>query len=246
MNDKPRAAGSRPGDGRRKARGDRVTAAYERLRDLILSGKLAPGSRIIETDLAERLEVSRTPVRSALQRLRQEGFITASDTSMQARLWVAPLTRADARELFAILSQCEGLAASWAAEKPESERRTLAIELNRLNDRMVEVGREAPAQPDDLFEIDREFHILFFDAGAGPRLKTLHEAVKPQAERYLRLYLNAIVQRLDESVTEHKAVVSAIDEGDIAGASTAVIANWQAASLRLDEVMARLGERGIW
>jgi DNA-binding GntR family transcriptional regulator len=60
------------------------------------------------------------------------------------------------------------------------------------------------------------------------------------------LYLNAIVQRLDESVTEHKAVVSAIDEGDIAGASAAVIANWQAASLRLDEVMARLGERGIW
>ncbi|MFB6240160.1 MAG: GntR family transcriptional regulator, partial [Gemmatimonadota bacterium] len=54
---------------------DRSGETYTRLRELIVRGQLAPGSRIIETDVAERLGVSRTPVRSALQRLEQEGFI---------------------------------------------------------------------------------------------------------------------------------------------------------------------------
>ena len=56
-----------------------VTAlAYGRLRELIVSGRLAPGAPLIETDLSKRLGVSRTPVRAALQRLQQEGFVGAS------------------------------------------------------------------------------------------------------------------------------------------------------------------------
>jgi DNA-binding GntR family transcriptional regulator len=63
----------KPGTDVRKTRGDRVSQAYHQLRELIVWGKLAPGPRIIETDVATRLGVSRTPVRSAVQRLQQEG-----------------------------------------------------------------------------------------------------------------------------------------------------------------------------
>ena len=57
------------------ARGARPAVVYAALRELIVRGQLAPGSRIVETDVASKLRVSRTPVRGALQRLQQEGYI---------------------------------------------------------------------------------------------------------------------------------------------------------------------------
>ena len=85
-----------PGKARKRARPQQV---YERLRELIIDGRLAPGARIVETDVAARLGVSRTPVRGALQRLQQEGFVVDSPTLQQTRPTVAPLTSEDAREL---------------------------------------------------------------------------------------------------------------------------------------------------
>lgn len=211
-----------------------------------MNGRLAPGSRIIETDIAERLGVSRTPVRAALQRLLKDGFVVAADDSAQARLWVAPLSRADARELFAILSQCEGLAAGWAAELPDADRDLLVARLRKLNGAMAEIGKSDKADNDTLFAMDREFHSTFFEAGAGPRLRSLHDSVKPQAERYLVLYLNAMAERLDESVREHDRIIAAIDSADAEAAMAAVAVNWLGAGKRLDTTMQRLGERGVW
>jgi len=246
MSKKMNRPGSAQKNGPDRSRGDRVETAYRRLRGFIMAGRLAPGSRIIETDIAERLGVSRTPVRTALQRLRQEGFIVSSDESLQARLWVAPLTRPDARELFAILSQCESLAASWVAGFDRVDRAPVVQRLRELNALLETRGRATDPDQDELFGIDREFHSAFFAAAAGPRLKVLHGSVKPQAERYLRLYVNALVERIDESVTEHVRIIDAIDCGDAFDARMAVESNWMAASRRLDAVMERLGERGVW
>src|SRR5947209_20367830 len=55
--------------------GSRPDQVYARLRGLIVNGLLAPGNRIVETEIATRLGVSRTPVREALQRLLQEGYV---------------------------------------------------------------------------------------------------------------------------------------------------------------------------
>src|SRR5690606_3496565 len=114
MSANPRSARRPSSDRTRDLRNDRVSQAYRQLRELIIWGRLAPGTRIIETDVAARLGVSRTPVRSALQRLQQEGYIVASGTGQQSRLAVAPLTREDARELFAIVAEVEALGAQWA------------------------------------------------------------------------------------------------------------------------------------
>ena len=90
----PTAAPRTPGPARSStmARGERPLVVYEQLRDLIVHGHLAPGSRIVESDVAGRLGVSRTPVRGALQRLQQEGYIVDPSGGRLARPTVSPLT----------------------------------------------------------------------------------------------------------------------------------------------------------
>src|SRR3989442_12083761 len=89
---------------------DRVSATYRRLRELIVGGRLAAGARLIETELASRLGVSRTPVRAALLRLAQEGYILSPGAGRQARPAVAAFTREEAGELFHINAENDGLA----------------------------------------------------------------------------------------------------------------------------------------
>ncbi len=106
---------------------DRPDRVYRELRELIVSGRLAPGSRLVETLAAERLGVSRTPVRSAFHRLQREGYaVPAKHGDERQRLVVAPITADDAADLFHIVGELEGLAGYYAAGL-ERERRTLIV-----------------------------------------------------------------------------------------------------------------------
>src|ERR1700682_1004583 len=123
-----------PREQARRASGatERANKLYDSLRNLIVRGQLAPGARIVETEVAERFGVSRTPVRAAFQRLEREGYVTAS-TTHQARMTVAPLTREDVQELLEIVAELEGIAARSAALLSAAEREKLAKELAALN-----------------------------------------------------------------------------------------------------------------
>jgi DNA-binding GntR family transcriptional regulator len=230
----------------KERRGDRVVQAYTRLRELIVWGRLAPGTRIIETDVASRLGVSRTPVRGALQRLQQEGYIVAAGSGAQSRLAVAPLTKEDARELFGIVAQVEGLAARWAAARPAAVREALVAELAEVNDELREASLEARPDHQRIFDLDQRFHRTYVDHGGGPRLTALHAAIKPQSERYIRLYVSALVDEIDKSVAEHRHVMDAIARGDEEEAEASVRENWRNAVDRLCRVIDSLGERGAW
>jgi DNA-binding GntR family transcriptional regulator len=228
------------------AQPDRPAQAYAQLRTLIVQGKLAPGSRIIETDIAERLGVSRTPVREALQRLQQEGYVIGAPLPHQSRLTVAPLTKQDVRELLNIVGTLEGLAAFGAAERPPAERAALARALRALN---ADFRRAAEARETDhnhVYEVDEAFHRRLMDEGAGARLRALHDAVKPQAERYIRMYISLLVGDVRPSVDEHDVIIRAIRDGDAEGAQQAVQANWRHAAARLERVIELAGERGSW
>jgi DNA-binding GntR family transcriptional regulator len=227
-------------------RDDLITLTYERLRQLITSGRLAPGSRVVEREIAERLGISRTPVRSALHRLRQEGYVLASERGKHTRLSIAPLTREDARELFDTVGAVEGLSAAGAAELPPLERTKLVRELRRLNEELREESLEDRPDQRRLFDLDMSFHRRYVETGAGPRLRNLHEALKPQAERYVRLYISALVGEIGTSVAEHEQIIRAIDEGEAATARASVETNWRNASDRLAEVILQVGERGSW
>lgn len=231
---------------KRATRGDRIARAYEQLRELIVWGRLAPGSRIIESDIAERLGVSRTPVRSALHRLQQEGYIAGIGRQKEQRLVIAPLTQDDARELFEIVGALEGLAARGAAELGDAPRATLVADLRQLNDKLAETAKASRPEPIRIFDLDTSFHRRYVEAGAGPRLLALHDAVKPQAERYIRLYTSALVDEIGRSVTEHETIIERIAAGSADGAQRAVERNWRNAAGRLSRVIATLGERGSW
>ena len=230
----------------RTTRGDRIARAYDQLRELIIWGRLAPGSRIIESDIAERLGVSRTPVRSALHRLQQEGWITGVGRRKEHRLVIAPLTREDARELFDVVGAVEGLAARGAAALPPATRKALAEDLRSRNAQLAPSGKGPRPDPVRIFDLDTGFHRRYVEAGAGPRLLALHDAVKPQAERYVRLYTSALVDEIGQSVVEHAAIIDRIAAGSAEGAQKAVERNWRNAAARLTRVIVSLGERGSW
>ncbi len=225
---------------------DRTTQVYLQLRELIVRGRIAPGARIIETELSSRLEVSRTPVRAALQRLTQEGYVTAAGPGRQLRLSVTPLTEEDARELFGIVGELEGLAARNLAEADEVVRTEAADELSALDDALLEAAGATPAVPDRIFDLFTTFHRRLVEAGAGSRLLGLHQSVKPQADRYRRLYSSTQVARIRVSVEEHGAILDALRSGDGDDAHAAVRTNWRNAADRLGEAIRRSGELGSW
>jgi DNA-binding GntR family transcriptional regulator len=221
---------------------------YQRLRELIVQGLMAPGSRVVETEVATRLGVSRTPVREALQRLQQEGFVVGAPGAQQARLTVAPLTRADVHELLNIVGELEGLGARWAAGLPAAKRRTLVKELKVLNDEFHRTGsgRGAAIDHGRLYETDERLHRTIMEAAAGPRLLTLHDSVKPQAERYIRMYISMLTSDITASVGEHDAIIDAIGEGKADASQVAVQVNWRHAAERIGKVIEVAGERGSW
>jgi DNA-binding GntR family transcriptional regulator len=226
---------------------NRSEATFKQIRDLIVHGKLAPGSRVVEAELASRLEVSRTPVRAALHRLQQEGYIRGSvEVRSKARLAVAPLTQEDARELYSIVGHIEGLAARAAAQSERQAREPLVSRLRELNAQLRELATATRADANVIFELDISFHQAIVDAGAGPRLRALYSAIKPQTERYWRLYASSILDQLGLSVSEHVLIIESIASGNAEAAERAVQANWQNGAERLSQVIATLGERGSW
>ena len=92
--------------------------ALHLIRDLIVRGNIAPGTRLVESDLARRLQLSRTPTRSALQLLHHEGFVRVHQSANKIHIRVTPLTRSDASELYAVIGCLEGLAARAVALLP--------------------------------------------------------------------------------------------------------------------------------
>lgn len=224
---------------------DNVSQAYRSLRGAIVWGQLSPGSRLSERTIAERLGLSRTPVRSALHRLEQEGFVASLGRGREKRLVAAPLTLADGQEVYFIVGHLEGLAARIAAALPTPRRRKLVTRLRELNRKLAAESRKR-GNPARAFDLDLEFHRTYVDDVVGPRLLTLHRAIKPQSERYSRLYISVLLDELSNSIKEHEVIARRIAEGDPDAAQRAVERNWNNAATRLARIIAQHGERGSW
>jgi DNA-binding GntR family transcriptional regulator len=235
-----------PASGSSRALPDLVHQAYVEIRNLIVTCRLAPGARIHESEAALRLGSSRTPVRAALQRLQQEGYVTGASPGRRARPTVTPLTVEDARELFEIVGDIEGLAAERAAQLPLPSRRALVRRLTRLNADYLGASSSRQPEPDRLFTLDTQFHRAYVDAGAGSRLLALHDAIKPQVERYVRVYQTALLDAIRTSVREHEVIIEKIGSGPPEAAHQAVVTNWRNAADRMRAVIGSRGETGSW
>jgi len=248
---KAKTAAAKAGKGLKKRstkaeHGTSVGIAVQRIRDLIVHAKLAPGTWIVEGDLCEHLNMSRTPVRGALYLLQREGYVIEYRNSSKSRMIVAPLTKEDASELYPIIGRLEGLSGRRAASLPQSDREELAEKLKRVNEKLAKIARDRGNNGPDIFDLDHEFHRLLLSAGSGPRLTALHRAIEPQTERYWRLYASSIIDDLHLSTDEHEEIIRGIAEGDADRVELGLRANWENGSLRLARVIDLFGERGSW
>ncbi len=226
--------------------GTSVGIAFQRIRELVVHGKLAPGTWIVEGDLCEHLNMSRTPVRGALYLLQREGYVIEHRSGSKSRMIVAPLTKEDANELYPMIGRIEGLAGRRAAALPQAERDELAVKLKLVNGKLAQIAHERSYNGPDIFDLDHEFHRLVVSAGSGPRLNTLHQAIEPQTERYWRLYASSIIGELHLSVAEHEEIIAALVEGNPDRLEKALSVNWENGCGRLAKVIDIYGERGSW
>jgi DNA-binding GntR family transcriptional regulator len=230
----------------RQPRREATSSAYRRMRDLIVAGRLAPGAPLVEAELSERLGVSRTPVRAALQRLQQEGFAGASRAGTMLRAIVAPLTADDMREVFLMAGALESTAARLAAGLDTGSRASLADEMERLAGDLRAASASRPPDVVRAHDLHARFHRAFATAAAGPRLLAELEVLQPQAERYGRVYSSAVVSAFDEAARDHSAIVEALRAGDADDIERAVGREWRGAVERYAQVVTILGERGNW
>ena len=226
--------------------GNSLRKAFHEIRELIVHGRMSPGSWIVEADLARHLSMSRTPVRSALHLLQREGYVIEHTNVRKSRMVVAPLTKEDAGELYPVIGHVEGLAGRRTAVLPKARRAEIAAQLRSYNQQLRDILDGKSARTGSIFEIDRAFHHTIIEEGAGPRLTTLHKSIEPQAERYWRLYASSIINDLHLSVAEHDEIIAAVVAGDPNRTERALQVNWENGCARLARVIDIFGERGSW
>ncbi|MGA8041811.1 MAG: GntR family transcriptional regulator [Terracidiphilus sp.] len=226
--------------------GTSVTTAFQKIRELIVHGRLSPGTWIVEGDLCEHLNMSRTPVRGALYLLQREGYVQEHRNASKSRMVVSSLTKEDASELYPIIGRLEGLAGRRAAQLPAPVRAALADKLAHVNAQLTRIAQQQGLEGASIFDLDREFHRLLVSADAGPRLLALHRAIEPQTERYWRLYASSIINDLTLSTQEHAAIIDALIAGDPRRLEEGLILNWENGCKRLAHVIDVFGERGSW
>jgi DNA-binding GntR family transcriptional regulator len=230
----------------RAEHGNSMRVASQQIRDMIVHGKLSPGTWIVEADIAEHLGMSRTPVRGAIQGLQSEGYIVEHKGISKSRMVVAPLTSEDSEELYSVIGCVEGLAGRRIAAMAKSERLNLCSNLRAANDQLRSIKKTGINRAGEIFDIDSGFHNQVIAVGAGPRLRALHQSVEPQTERYWRLYSSSILDNLDFSIEEHDKIIRAINEGDPDAVEQALRLNWTNGFVRLAKLIHQFGERGSW
>lgn len=230
----------------RSAHGAIVGEAFLRIRDLIVKGRLAPGAWIVEERLCEHLSMSRTPIRTALYLLWNEGYVTEQRIGGKTRMMVAAVNSEDASYLCWILGRLEGLAGRCAAQRPLPEREPLASELRELNDSLAQMPPEGLIAGSELFEILNRFHRLLMNAGSGPRMAALHRSVSLQAERYWRAYPTVMLDNLHLVIEEHEAIRVALTAGIADCLELAIATSWENGRERLTRAIEMFGEKGSW
>jgi len=180
----------------------RSDEAYLRIRDLIVSLELPPGSIVNERELMERLGLGRTPVREALRALAQEGLV---EVYPRRGIFVSSVDVGDLASLSEVRAVLESHAARLAAERATQEERDEAGVL------IDELGRTLGAR--ELIELDQRIHRHVYRCAHNPFLeKTLNEYYVLT----LRIWFLALdrVARLDDAVREHRELMTAIRDGD--------------------------------
>ena len=184
--------------------GDEVVAS---LRDAILTGRLPPGERLSEEALAKSLNVSRGPIREALDRLEREGLVI---TQSNRRTFVARLSRADLEEVYSLRTALELLAVREAVRHAGADD---LAELQAIVDTMA-AHVESGITEQEAAEMDVRFHGTLYRAGKHKRLYESWANLRPQVHILLLSRNVANADFRDLAISSHQAIVGAIRDRD--------------------------------
>ena len=184
--------------------------AYSLILAAIEAGTYRPGNRLVESELAERFGVSRTPVREALQRLETQAMLVRDGRS----LIVASLDHSQLAELYVVRAELEALAARLAARHATPEEVRVLAQLVAEDKRAIG-NPEALARANKRFH--RQIHLASHNRYLVQQLDLVHRTMALMAKTSL-----SAEGRGEASLAEHKRIVDAIAAGDGAAADKAL------------------------
>lgn len=194
-------------------------SAYEALENAIVRCDLPPGTPLVDRQLSEALDVSRTPIRDALQSLEAAGFVARH----RGRYSVAGFDVDDVRELFQVRMLLEppgldGLAEAWNDERVE--------ELATFFDDAPEPGPPGPYE--QYLERDHRFHKRIVELAGNVRLVRFYAITEKQINRIRHYLAPGYEGRIQYVVHEHEAICQAIARRDLEDARRALLSHLQA------------------
>ncbi|WP_425446256.1 GntR family transcriptional regulator [Dethiothermospora halolimnae] len=178
---------------------------FESLRQAIIEGDLRPGERVMEVQLAEKLGVSRTPVREAIRKLELEGLLVMVP---RKGAYVADVSFKDVLNVIEVRASLEGLAASLSAERMTEE------EIEKLKEKGKEFNKCLKENDTDgMIQKDVEFHDIIFQGTRNDRLVSIVESLRDQIHRFRVAYIREYEQSHNLE-TEHEKIIEAICKRD--------------------------------
>jgi DNA-binding GntR family transcriptional regulator len=184
-------------------------SVVDALRQSIVLGRLAPGTRLIERELIEKMGVSRTVIREALRQLEAEGLI---EVVANKGAVVRNLSRAEAKDLYAIRAVLEGLAARLFAERADEASR--AALTGALAKTAEAYGADEPAA---IVEAKNDFYGVLFGGAGSDTLSSMIDALQARVWRLRVLgvaHPHRSGERSAEAMRDLDALVAAIGAGD--------------------------------
>jgi DNA-binding GntR family transcriptional regulator len=198
--------------------------AYSRLRSWIIEGTLQPEELLRDQEVAAALGVSRTPVREALRRLEDEGFV---ETALNRWTRVTPLDFSRAAETYAVIEALELLALELAFPQLTDHHLERLIDANRA---MRQAARQQ--QPAQAVLADERFHEVWIQLADNGELTALLGQLKMKLRRVELAYFDA-ASRAHRSYREHAAIIQGAESGSLTKTRAALKRNWRESLRRL-------------
>ena len=192
----------------KKQEANRGETAYQGLLGILLSGELRPNDVIMERRIAERLGVSRTPLREAIRRLEGERLLSRQSGGT---LVVAPITTEDFLNILSIRRLLESDAARRAAARISGEQ------LKTIREQMLAVQLGGGANEVKRNTLGRKLHQLIADAAANPILSSIIDDLGRRTRIFMR-----VPERRPQVTEDHLAIIDALIAGDADAAGRAM------------------------
>src|SRR5262245_3270296 len=220
-----RALDALPQDALHDRKGSRGVQAYELLRSAIATGKLKPGDRVLESELAALLKMSRTPVREAIALLETDGLVSLDNALGKV---VTKLDYQSVMELYAVREVLEATAAGLAA------RNASEIEIATLRN-MLELKEQLIGDPGRLADHNRRFHEAIYYCSHNRYILKMLQYIQT-AMMLLQPAGRSGTDRRNTALEEHRAIVNAIAAHDPNAAESTIrahVRNAQQARIKL-------------